>query len=168
MLFVTGLPVARATLLQRFEIEDLAVRSEAVVIARVAEVTSGWEEDSMIRTRVRLEIERTIAGRAPREVTVVIAGGTVDGVSATIGGAPRFEKGDRVVVFLEPRRTGGKHVVGAFQGAFRLETERETGMPLAVREPMHGASFVGLADGDDGARMLYLDELEARVKAVRR
>lgn len=162
---------ASATLIQRFEIEDLAVRSAVVAVVRVVSVEARWEEDSMIRTRVRLEAERTIVGDVPREMTVVVAGGSVDGASATMGGSARFTVGEQMVVFLEPRGRGGMHVVGAFQGAFRLVTERATGMLIAERDAAIGAALVGL-DGsvleDAGARSLYLDELEARVKrAVR-
>ncbi len=167
-LLLIGVPAAHATLLQRFEIEDLARHSEAVAVVRVLEVKAAWEDDAMIRTRVRLGVERVIAGRAPREVTVVIAGGTVGEASATVGGMPAFAAGERMVVFLEPRKSGGMHVVGAFQGAFRLVTEAETGMPLAVREAAKGAAFYGVEEEDDGARSLYLDELEARVREVRR
>ena len=57
--------------------------------------------------------------------------------------------------------------MGAFQGAFRLEREPETGMDLAVRTRPRNVAFAN--DDADAApeTRLYADELIARVRAAR-
>lgn len=159
---------ARATLLVHFDVEDLARKAKVVAIARVDSVETRWEDDrAMIATYTRLTVEDALAGTAPETVEIRVIGGTVDGVSAVVAGGAAFQAGDRVVVFLEPRRTRPDHwqVIGAFQGAFRLEREDETGMEVAVRAAPRGIAF---ARGEEVREArLYLDELVARVRATR-
>lgn len=176
-LFTTS--AARATLVQRMEVEDLARASDLVAVARVEAVTSGWDGRGSIRTRTRMRVERVLGGAgetlAGSVVDVTSFGGEVDGIAADFPGNPRFREGERVVVFLAPweRRPGERQVVGAFQGAFRLGLEPVTAMPIAVRRAAPGAALVGgdsvMGDGEGeggGDLVLYLDELEARVRAV--
>lgn len=174
-LFTTS--AARATLVQRMEVEDLARASDLVAVARVETVTSGWDGRGSIRTRTRMRVERVLGGAggtfAGSVVDVTSFGGEVDGIAADFPGNPRFREGERVVVFLAPweRRPGERQVVGAFQGAFRLGVEPVTAMPIAVRRAVPGAALVGgdpaMGGGEgEGDLVLYLDELEARVRAV--
>src|SRR5688572_27870436 len=91
--FLTILAVASpvsATLIQRFEIEDLARNADVVAIVRVKSIQPDWE-DGMVRTRIALEVRRTIAGPKTDDLTAVIPGGVVSGVSASIGGMAEFE-----------------------------------------------------------------------------
>ncbi len=170
-----ALPV-RASVLLRMDVEALAARSTVVAVATVREVTSDLDPDGAIRTRARLEVEREIAGPGrAREIVVVTPGGRLAGIVAPFLGGPVFAEGDRVVVFLEPRRAASPEhlVVGGFQGVFRVIEEAETGMPVAVRDAVAPGSVLvgpGGAEIDEigGERRLYLDEIEARVEAVRR
>lgn len=165
-----SLPSARATLVQRMEVEDLTRASDLVAIAVVERVASGWDANGSIRTRATMRIERVLSGggAVPRTVEVTSFGGEVDGTSMDFPGNPRFETGERVVVFLAPweKRPGERQVVGAFQGAFRLAVEPETSMPLAVRRSAPGAAVVGGDPAEGGDLVLYLDELEARVRSA--
>jgi hypothetical protein len=161
---------ARATVLQRMEIEDLARSAHVVAIVRVESVRAAWERDQgSIRTHAVLVRESDIAGSAPERIHVSVLGGTVDGVSAAYSAGATFREGERLAIFLEPRRghAGEWLVTGAFQGAFELERERETGMDVAVRASSRaGVALAPEAETSDDLR-LYVDELVARVRAVR-
>ena len=170
--FLAAVPVARATSILRMDVEDLARAAQVVAVARVDSVESRWEPDgSVIVTETRLTLERSIAGEPPNGIVLTSLGGSVGGITALYAGGARLRPGERVVVFLEPRRRAAAQwlLTGAYQGAFRLEREAETGMDVAVRETARdGVSLVGPAsDAGTGMLRMYLDELEARVRAAR-
>lgn len=158
---------AHATVMRQMDVEDLARAARVVAVVRVESVQAGWDHGS-IRTNAMLVRESVIAGAAPAKIHVSVLGGTVDGISAVYTAATRFREGDRLVVFLEPRRghDGEWLVTGEFQGAFAVEREAETGMEILVRAPLRdGVELVG--SGEDLRSSLYLDELVARVHAAR-
>lgn len=168
LLFSLIVPAAsRATVLLEMDIEAMARRAQVVAVARVESVEARWEDDrAMIATYTRLRVEERIAGSSPERVEVRVIGGTVDGVSAIVDGGAQFRSGDRVLVFLEPRRSRSDQwiVSGAFQGAFRLEREPDTGMDIAVRPVARGVAIVG---GEPEELRLYVDEVAARVRLAR-
>jgi len=165
---------AHASMVQRMEVEDLARAAQVVAIARVESVQAAWEGDlGTIRTHTVLSLETAIAGAPPARMHVSVLGGTLDGIDARYPAGATFVAGERVVVFLEPRRGGAAEwlVTGAFQGVFALEREAETGLDIAVRaNEREGVALVGRAgsgDVDEPTLRLYTDELVARVRAVR-
>lgn len=167
--WITSL-TAHATMVQRMEVEDLARAAQVVAIARVESVQAAWEPDrGMIRTHAMLVLESAIAGAPPKRIHVSVLGGTVDGIDARYPAGATFHAGERVVVFLEARggHAGEFLVTGAFQGAFSLEREAETGLDVAVRASSRdGVAIVG-ADPDAPPLRMYTDELVARVRAAR-
>lgn len=175
--FVLGLAMltaatfaAHATVMQRMDVETLARAAQVVAVARVEAVEARWEPDRMmIRTHATLAVESLIAGEAPSRLDVSVLGGTIDGTTVVYAAGATFVPGDRVAVFLDRRKTRSNEwlVTGAFQGAFRIEREPETGLDLAVRESTREeVSFLGDVDALE-PESLYVDELVARVRAAR-
>lgn len=161
---------ALATVVERMDVEDLARAAQLVAIVRVESVRAAWESDrGAIRTHVLLVRESDVAGSAPARIHVSVLGGTVDGISAAYPAGATFREGERLAVFLEPRRghAGEWLVTGAFQGAFELEREPETGMDVAVRASSRDGVALVPDTEEQGDLRLYVDELVARVRAVR-
>ena len=71
--------------------EDLADDARAVVVGRVV----GVERDASI-TRYQIATERIVRGDVARELTLRVPGGT----ELIVHGAPRFEPGERALLFL--------------------------------------------------------------------
>lgn len=145
--------------------DELVSQTDAVVVGRVIERVSAWTESGrLIYTDNTVAVEEVVLGRAAAFVTVRTFGGQVGDVIVEAHGFPKFEDGERVLLFLtEDREVGAVRVLGYQQGQFRVVT-RLDGVTLAV--PMI----------DEGARLLdregrpmpepvsvRLDELKAQV-----
>lgn len=88
----------------------------------------GVEGGRMLFTEVTLAVSQEIAGSVGSTVTFRVAGGSDEDGSVIVFGMPRFEIGERYVVFL---RTGfestGAPIVGVNQGFFRVAHLADTG-----------------------------------------
>ena len=135
--------------------EELIGQAESVVQGRVIEVVSFWNrEGTAIMTEAMLEIEDTLLGPDRSHVRLVTFGGEVDGYVIEAHGFPTFEKGQRLLLFLEPSRKsedGAHRVLGYRQGEFEIRKDRQ-GRELAV--PTWEA---------DNVRILKTDGTPARV-----
>lgn len=74
-------PAAHATQVIALDLPDLGRTSTLVVEARVAEQRSFWNESrTRILTAIDLEVDAVHKGDAPSRLSVVQAGGEIDGV----------------------------------------------------------------------------------------
>ncbi len=130
----------------------LAEQSSAVVDARVVSVESA-PVAGLPATDYTIEIERLVAGSAPGTTLIVRVPGGVrpDGIGLRIYGAPKFQAGERALLFLSPRDDGTFGITQLMLGAFhRLQL---TGAPpLAVRS-LAGATEVELPGRTKDARL---------------
>ena len=118
---------AHATTVKKLTSEELADEASVIVKGTVASVTSQWEkEQKVIYTYVHVFVDEYIKGVGSREVTVRQLGGIVDDIGLYIEGAPKFEQGEKVLLYLRPsiRRYDNTYfeVVGLSQGKVPLET----------------------------------------------
>jgi hypothetical protein len=89
--------------------------------AAAAPVAAGTRSGRMIFTEITLAVDRAIVGAPDKLVTFRIAGGTLDGQTATVFGMPTFELGERYLVFLRSGfETTADPIVGVNQGFFRV------------------------------------------------
>lgn len=79
-----------------------------------------------------------------------------------------FVRGERVLVFLEPREDGdGYHIVGLFQGVFRLRRD-ERGDEQLYQDPQpRDVTVVDDGGGRAATRMVTLEDVRAIVKGGR-
>lgn len=115
-------------------IRELAVIADTVVIGRVAQLRpdAGTADPGMV-TRVLVDVEQVLKGAAGAAVTLVQPGGERGGVVATVGGAPSFNAGEHVLLFLTRRPDGALHVAHLYQGKFSIEPDPATGAARVVR-----------------------------------
>ena len=109
------------------DVADLTAEANKIVIGNVVEVTSFWTADqSLIKSRVVVQVDdylKSVAAPAPvlegegllNQEVLVLDGGTVGDVTLRVSVLPRFELGDRVLLFLDDHET---RLVGCFQGAY--------------------------------------------------
>lgn len=99
-------------------------------------------------TEYQIRVERLLKGSVGDEVIAVRVPGGVrpDGLALKIWGAPEFETGERVLLFLARRHDGSYGVLHLMLGAFR-EVEMD-GQRLAMRD----TSEAEPAEGEDGER----------------
>ena len=128
-------------------IDQLSQQADIVAVGRVERMESEWNADkSRIQTRVILSVEQTIKGETPdASMTVLVAGGEVDGVGELYTHTVQFQKNEDVLVFASRDAKGNLRVTSGTDGKFLLEKDSKTGVK---RVPNLGT----------------VDELSARIK----
>jgi hypothetical protein len=156
---VAAAPVSAMTIRPMTDAQ-LVRTSDVIVVGTVTQISSG-EWDHRIVTWVDVAIERRIKGRSAGDsIRLTEVGGQAGGRHLVIPGAPRYEPGERVVVFARAwgdrlLRTNsfalGKFAVRESPGGV---AEARQAAPAKAARPL--ASFLdrmqGLADREPGAR----------------
>ena len=115
---------AGASVFLKEDVGSLKKASEAVVHAKVVDISSYWNADrTLIFTDVRLEVKGKLHGSAGAEIVVRVPGGTVGDFTVDMEGAPRFAMDDEVVAFIGRWHDGAPMVAGYFQGISRVERD---------------------------------------------
>ena len=162
-------PAARASIAVGLSIDELAARSDLVAVGRVESVAAHWASDQRhIYTRVHVALTERWKGSAGAAIDLVVPGGEVDGLGQAVAGEPRFESGERLVLFVR-RRGEIYQLVGLAQGKFRVEgapgaeeaLQDLSGLALAHRAP-GGALSIG-EHGEGAVPPLPLASLRRRV-----
>lgn len=101
--------------------------------------------DGVIKTTVSIDIEHNFVGSKSNPFTFEIIGGTHNGITMDVPGAPKFTVGDNVLLFLDHQQ-----VVGFGQGSYAIEQNK-----TAVRS-MEGVEV--LDDATPAPNTLNLDK----------
>ncbi len=135
-----GASLATATTVQKFTVKELAKKSESIVLARVEDEASRWDEGRKeIYTYITLRVLESVKGEKAQAatkgnkgiqdeavITIRQLGGTVDKIISHVPGMPSFRKGEEVVVFLSAKdRTGYPSVMGLQQGKYSVITDEK-------------------------------------------
>lgn len=131
-----GAAGALATVVERLGLPELVQRAAVIAEGRVESATGFVSARGVVCTRVVLEVERNYRGsEGGKRFTFVIAGGEAGNRGLLIPGMPRFEAGERAIVFLTAESTSGVRApVGLAQGKFRIATDAKTGEKRPSRE----------------------------------
>ncbi|MHB8421069.1 MAG: hypothetical protein ACYDCL_23605 [Myxococcales bacterium] len=159
---------ASASIARALSLDDLAGRAELVVLGRVTGQQARWSRDHLrIATRVEVQVDERWKGAAGGEITLLCPGGELDGLGQVVLGEPRFEVGERVVLFLV-KRGDFYRAVGMSQGVFRVEgaTATQDLRELALARPSPAGLSIG-AHGAGALPPLPLEALKARVTGAR-
>lgn len=111
-----------ATVILYLTLEELVQRAELIVIGRCEEKTSEWGvEREKIYTYITIAPERCLKGsECPPLVKIRLLGGRVGDMALTVPGTPRFQKYERVFLFLRRTPAFFYHVIGLSQGKFTI------------------------------------------------
>ena len=111
-------------------IDRLAEQSDIVAVGRVERMESEWNADkSRIQTRVTLAVEQTIKGETPdASMTVLVAGGEIDGIGELYTHTVQFQKNEDVLVFASKDTKGNLRVTSGTDGKFLLEKDAKSGI----------------------------------------
>ena len=122
------------------EDRELAVRAEAIVIATGVESHPEVAESSSVVTVARLQIENVLKGDlgSGEPLRLVEMGGVAGGLVQIIPGSPRYEAGQRYLIFLRKTARGEWATWGMGLGRFQF-----------VRDIMDREFLIRGGDGDD-------------------
>jgi hypothetical protein len=119
---------SQSQVIQR-SIEKLSQESDAVVIGRVAGLTSEWNESkTRIQTRVTISVDQNVKGDgAMKSMTVLIPGGEVGGIGEVYSHAPKFKNDENVIVFAKKAKQGYYQVSEGAQGKYSVVKDEVSG-----------------------------------------
>jgi hypothetical protein len=135
-------------------LEQLTRSADVVAIGEVASATGQWAPGrATIQTRVVLIVVELLKGAESSPLTFTHLGGRVGDEASAIGGAPQFQPGERVVVFLSRRQDGSLRLRDLSYGKLEIVRDAATGRDHAI-----------LAAGATGADQVDLDQLRRLVR----
>jgi hypothetical protein len=160
---------ARATTLLRMSLAEMSRMAQAIVRARCAGNSTGWDAGE-IWTFTAFDAEEVWHGATPARFTVRLLGGRAGNLTSSVSGVPRFRPGEDVVLFLERTSRGDFSVVSWEQGTFRI---RDTGVAAAETVTQDTAAFSTFDPATrrfetEGIRNMPLDSFRAQVYAALR
>ncbi len=140
ILFLGG-SLLHATLVPRMSVEQMIDDSELIVHGTVLRSWSGWDRArQFIWTHYELQVSDMIKGLPSVKLVVSEPGGIIGETAMQIAGAPRYEVGDEVVLFLNRTPIGYLRSCGWGQGKFGVSSVG--GASPVVRTAVAGVSFV--------------------------
>jgi hypothetical protein len=144
-------------------VPQLAERSDLAVHGTVESIRTAKEGEQIFRY-ITLRVSDTLKGRTIGDaVTLKLYGGTYDGLSTIVLGAPCLSQGDEVVLFLKANGLSTYDVVSLAEGKF--EVVRTASGPTLVRRDLSGISY---EQGPRAPIPASLDELKAAVRSAAR
>ncbi len=137
---------ASATSVLRMETSDLAARADVIVHGVVVSHAARETQDGIV-TDVHVEVTRWIKGDDTGPVfDFTIYGGIIGERGSAISGAPTYEEGEEILVFLDrPNRLDCRMAIGLAQGKYSIR--QENGRRVAYRN-LEGLRLVDPETGD--------------------
>lgn len=123
--------------------KELVKRSQKIVIGQVIEQHSAWDDlGREIYTYTMLRVDRVVKSEAPDAVLMLRhLGGKVGNTTSQVAGLPKFEQGERVLVFLGPYRgTNYYGLIDWHQGKYGVKKNKKAEDVLVGTGPGAGQS----------------------------
>lgn len=157
---------ARATVLIPTDLGDLSQRARAIARGEVIDVRAQWTDDRRtIETLVTLATERYLKGDLGPTVTFRVPGGTLGRFRNIVVGAPEFEVGQQVIVFLGASGPRVPYVLGLGQGVYRVGVGLD-GAVLVTPPAVLASSPGPVVRGAGTRRPAPLVEFERQVRTL--
>jgi hypothetical protein len=161
---------ASATVYLPADFTEMVNASTFIVHGSVVDVRSETTSDRRaIVTYVTVDVAQPLKGTPGVSVTFLVPGGQIGRYERIVVGAPQFDRGDEVVLFLTSRGPSIPYVFGLSQGVYRVS--RASGRALVVPPAVlvrqgEGNAAGRVVRGDPARRALPLDEFAREVRAT--
>ena len=159
---------AGATVLLPADLGDLSRGAYAIARGSIEEVETRWTsaDHRSIETLVTLRADAWLKGDLGATVRFRVPGGRLGRYRSLVVGAPTFDAGQRVVVFLGAAPPAIPFVLGLSQGVFRVAASAAGPVvtPPAIMPVAGGPRTV--TRGDPSRRPIALADFERRVRAL--
>jgi putative Ig domain-containing protein len=148
-------------------VEDLASSSLAAVIGTVQQISTVESHRGAIFTLVTIVIDEVVQGDiAAPAITLKEDGGTIGGRQETVSGAPSYQVGEHVLVFLTVRPDGSLRTNHLALGKFTLDVGA-AGMPRA-RQQLRPGTMTLRPHGEPAVpAAIALDDLLSKARRTR-
>jgi hypothetical protein len=149
--------------------DDLVDQSDVIFQGTATQVKSEWVGEGSerhIMTYVTFTVEDALKGNPGRTYTLRTFGGTVDGETMAVADAPKFEVGNKDILFVQNNGSQVVPLVGIMHGRFRIRQD-ETGRAIVATnegEPVRSVARLGKPKGaNETEPTLTPDQFKAAV-----
>jgi hypothetical protein len=157
-----------ATVLIPAEFREVVNGSEIIAYGRVTGAEAEWSDNRrQINTVVTFEVGTYLKGSLGETITFRVPGGKIGRYRSTVVGAPAFNEGEEVVLFLRHRDGVPLYIFGLNQGVFRVRVDQATKQRM-VMPPLlaRGMGPETVVRGSAARRTSTLEAFGAQVRAV--
>jgi hypothetical protein len=126
---------ARGTTVIPPTFDELVGQAELIFQGTVSEVKSQWIGEGAQRhivSYVTVQVEDSIKGDAGQSYTLRMLGGTVGEETMEVSDSPKFQVGDREVLFVQNNGKQFIPLVGIMHGRFHVEQDNTTGANMVL------------------------------------
>ena len=168
ILLLAGSRPAGATVLLPADLGDLSREAFAIARGRIVSADSRWttSDRRSIETIVTMQADTWLKRDLGATIQFRVPGGRVGRFRSLVVGAPSFDRGQQVIVFLGAAPPSLPYVLGLGQGVFRVAPGAAGFVvtPSAVL-PQSGPP-ARIVRGDLTRRPMALSEFEQRVRGL--
>jgi hypothetical protein len=170
LLFVTT-PL-HATVLLPIEFRELVTTAPVIAHGQVVDVHSQWIDGRRaVETFVTVEVADYLKGNLGDHVTFKVPGGQFGRYRTVFVGAPSFQNGDEVVLFLKSDGPSFPFIIGLSQGVYRVVTDTQSGLRIVTPPAVMGvtsAEPVRVVRGDPARKAVSFDRFRDAVRQAMR
>jgi hypothetical protein len=152
-------------------LRDLTLGSSDVVIGRVEETRTRWNEShTKIVTDITVSVSESLKGTAGERLVLSQLGGDLDGFRYAVPGSPLFRLGEEALLFVWRDAKGRAQVNGLAQGKFDIRTDGATG-ERTVQRGLEGlrvreARTLSLVKAGEQAPQLRLGDMLGEIRTI--
>ena len=160
-----GLAPLPAATLQRLSLDDMIVKSTAIVRGTVTG-SKPAASGPVIYTHYAIQVTERYKGGAHDGQDVAVPGGSANGLKQTFPGAPELKTGTEYVLFLWTGPSGLTQIIGLTQGVFNLTA---SGSGATANRPSAPEPMIDPATGQlvgDHPMSMKLSDLRSQIAAT--
>jgi hypothetical protein len=163
--------------------EEMTDRADLVFVGKVVDSKAEWrvgDTNQAIFTLVEFHTEEILKGAAAASIRLRFLGGTVGGATLEVVAVPKFEAGDRVLLFVEGNGVQFCPLVGVYHGKFGVRKDDKSSRDIVFMhdgKPLRDVAEIGAGEGAEfgpkRARLsipaerepMSLDDFKARIRS---
>lgn len=161
--------VLHATVIVPAEFREVVHGSDVIAYGRVESVRAEWADDRRrIETYVTFDVASFLKGDAGPSIVFKVPGGQLGRYRSVMTGAPVFQPGDEMFLFLKTGVSSMPVVFGFNQGVFRVRPDAGTGRRLVASPALLAGTDAPqvLHRGTMARRPVPVESFAAQVHAV--
>ncbi len=147
--FILNIGFTQATTVIPPTFDQLVGQAEFIFQGSVTDTRSMWVGEGAQRhiiSYITFKVEDTMKGKPGASFVMRMLGGTVDGETMEVTDSPKFQIGDRDILFVENNGQQFVPLVGINHGRFHVKTDRQTGREIVTNgedEPVGDVNRLG-------------------------
>jgi len=160
---------ARATSVRALDFQTLTKNADVIAHGQVVALASQWASDrNGIDTVVTVLVSDYLKGNLGAQIVFRVPGGKIGRLRSVTAGAPAFEEGEDVIVFLAASGPAFPRIVGFNQGVFRVRVDQGSGARVVASPLLAGevTTPTPLVRGDLSRAAVSLQQFQARVQSA--